>query len=296
MNKRGNGLVIAVIVLAVVCVAFLIGGYMILSAWGGGLAFWKNLPDRIGNVENYTISQKHEVDVDEFTEFEFRTVSSNITVEFADTDTVTAELNGTYRSSRGQVKLVKEEIGDKVKIYVDYPKLSGIFSWNNTGLKVTIPRDMSEMELDFGSVSGNVTIPEGLNVESLEIGTTSGNVQINGIECVDFQYDNVSGRLDFVGDVSGEMDMDSVSGYIKVRAGADVKEMDVQTVSSNVFIWIPGNTDFKYNFKTVSGSFNCEFPVFTQGSGNQKEGYTDENAGLDISVNTVSGNLTIQEQ
>lgn len=294
MNRKGNGLIIAVIVLAVLCVVFLAGGYMLLSAWGGGFAFWKNLPERIGKLETYTIDQVHEVDVDDFDEFDFGTVSSNIEVVFTDSDEITAELKGTYRSSKGQVELVKEEIGDKVKIYVDYPKLSGVFSWNNTGLKITMPRDMEDKNVEFGTVSGSITIPEGLSVEDFKIGSTSGSVKISGLSCDDVDYDNVSGKLEFTGDVTGEMDLNSVSGHIRVAAGASVNEIDAETVSGNVTITIPSGTDFRYSFKSVSGNLDCDFPVFTHGSGNEKTGYTDEDAKMVISVNTVSGNLDIQ--
>ena len=293
MNNKGGGLAVIIIVLAVVCIVFLAAGFLLLSSWGG-IEWWNEFPDRMKNVEEYSISQIQEAEIDGIDKFEFRSVSADMNVVFADTDTVTVELIGSYRSARGKVELKKEKIGDTVKIYVDYPRLSGIFSWNETELTITMPKDMDDRKLVYTSVSGDVDIATGLEVREVSVNTTSGDVQVSDITCEEFRSGTVSGRLDIKGYVENEIRVETVSGDTDIRIFGRTEYIDVDSVSGDVDIFLEDNMEFKFNFDTVSGDFDCEFPVYAQGGKNDRNGYTDENADLDIDINTVSGDLRIR--
>ena len=113
MNNKGRGLLIAVIVLAAVCIVFLSVGFMILRTWGGN-TWWSEIPNNIKNVEEYSISQIQQTPISGYDNFEFSSVSADMDIVYANTDTITVELKGSYRSGRGQVELRKVTSGDKV--------------------------------------------------------------------------------------------------------------------------------------------------------------------------------------
>ncbi|MFO7611659.1 MAG: DUF4097 family beta strand repeat-containing protein [Clostridia bacterium] len=293
MNNKGKGLVAVVIVLAVICVLFLAGGWMLMSAMNG-FDWWRNIPERIGEAEEYNISETQEAYVSDADRFEVSSVSSDITVVFADTDKVTVKLEGTYRSSRGTVELKKRVSGDTVHIYVEYPKFSGLFTWNRTSLTVTVPRDMEDTAMMMNSVSGNVTIPSGWELKSLQVNTTSGNVNTEYMTCDEFRYITVSGNLVLFGDIKNRIDAETVSGKVDLTLKSSTGDVNVNSVSGNVVARLEKDAAFRFSFSTVSGNFKSAFAVFTQGGNNSRSGYTSDVADMHIDVNTVSGDLDIK--
>ncbi len=293
MKNRGGGLLVTIIVLAAVCIVFLSAGFMVLRTWGGN-TWWREIPNNIKNVEEYSISQIQQTPVSGYDNFEFSSISADMDIIYANTDTITVELKGSYRSGRGQVELRKETSGDKVHIYVHYPKLYGLFSWNETDLTITMPMDMDKSDLTFNSVSGEVDIPSGLQARNISINSTSGDVQADDVQCEEFRYENVSGELDLTGYISERIDVDTVSGDTDIMLYGKVEKIVVNGVSGDVKITLEKDSDFKFEFDTVSGDFDCAVPVYSQGGRSDRTGYTELNADMEIDVNTVSGDLNIR--
>lgn len=293
MNNKGRGIIIVIVVLAAICITFLTAGYLILNAWGG-FDWWNEIDTRVKDVEEYQINDIEQADLDEFSKFRITSVSADIDLVYADTDTVTVELKGSYRSGRGQVELRKETSGNTVHIYVHYPRNSGMFSWNNTDLTVTLPADMEGEELDFTTVSGEVRIPKGMKVDEMKVNTTSGDVQAYGIECYEFGSNNVSGKVRLTGDVSDRIRIETVSGDAYLVLYSDVSDIDVNTVSGDIELQLLRDAEFSFEYSTVSGDFECDFPIYQQGSKNDISGYTGDGAKMDMTLNTVSGDLAIR--
>lgn len=293
MNNNGKGLVAVIIIIAVLCIVFLAAGFMVLSAWGG-LEWWEKIPENAKNVEEFSINEIQEAKVDDYSKFEISSVSADINIVYADTDTVKVVLSGSYRSARGKIKLVKETLGKTVKIYVDYPKLSGLFTWNETNLTVTLPKDMQDKVLVFSTVSGDVDIPAGLKVESVRVNTTSGDVQVDSVECIQFESDTVSGETDVSGVIADSVKVNTVSGDTDIRLTNGTERVSISSVSGSADIILDKNMDFTFDFDTVSGDIDCSFPVYMSGDKSDKAGFTSENAELEIDVDTVSGDLTIR--
>ncbi len=294
MNKKGNGLVTVVIILAVVCIVFLAAGFSLLAAWGGA-RFWEEIPDRIKNVEDFSINQTQEHEIEGIERFEFVSVSADMDIVFTDTDKVSVLLKGTYRSSKGTVELKKEVIGNTVRIYVDYPNFSGIFNWNETDFIITMPRDMESREIKFTTVSGDVDIPSGFKAGRISVNSTSGDIKAANVTCDRFTTGNVSGNLDLAGVIREEIRVDNVSGDTDIDIQNELDIIFVSSVSGDVDLIIDRNIEFKFDFDTVSGSFDCDFPVYENGGKNNRKGYTDESADMDIEINTVSGDLRIRD-
>lgn len=293
MNNKGRGLVILIIVLAVVCVVFLAAGSVLLSALRG-FDWWNEIPARVKNVEEFTISQTQQVDLYGVDVFEFSSVSADIEIIYEDTSTITVELNGTYRSGRGQVELKKIVKGDTVHIYVDYPGMSGLFSWIDTDLVITMPMDMGNRQLIFNSVSGDVDIPAGLEASEIFVNTTSGDVEADDVQCDEFKSQSVSGELDLTGYVSDLIRVETVSGDTEIMIFGVTEKVSVSGVSGNVEIYLEKDAEFKFEFNTVTGGFKCEFPVYSQGGKNDREGYTENGASMELDIDTVSGSLEIR--
>ena len=179
-------------------------------------------------------------------------------------------------------------------IYVHYPKLSGLFFWNKTYLTITMPKDMKDSDISFSSVSGEVDLPSGIQAKKITVHSTSGEVQADDVQCEEFEYGNVSGDLDLTGYISERISVDTVSGDSDIMIYGMTEKIIVSGVSGNVRITLEKDIEFKFDFNTVSGDFDCEIPVYSQGGRSDRTGYTDTSADLDIDVNTVSGDLNIR--
>jgi|GEM_PF-1955008 len=293
MNNKGKGLVTVVIILAVICVVFLVAGFSLLAAWGGA-RFWEEIPNRVKNVEDFSINQTQQQEIEGINKFEFSSVSADMDIIFTETDIVTVELKGTYRSSRGTVQLKKEKIGNTVRIYVDYPKLSGIFNWNETDLTITMPMNMQGIELKFNTVSGDIVIPSGLEASEVRVNSTSGDVDATNIECDEFHYGNVSGKLDLTGEVRERIRVDTVSGDTDIDVSEELELIYINSVSGDVDIYLRKDADFRFDYDTVSGDFSSDFAIYESGGKNDRNGFTDQDAEMEIEVDTVSGDLRIR--
>ncbi len=293
MNNKGRGLAILIIILAVMCVVFLAAGSILISALRG-FDWWNEIPDRVKNVEEFTISQTQQAEMYGVDIFEFSSVSEDIDIIYEDTNTITVELNGTYRSARGQVELRKITKGDTVHIYVDYPKILGLFSWNNTDMVITMPMDMGNRKLIFNSVSGDVDITAGMKAGEILINTTSGDIHADDVQCGEFKCQSVSGELDLTGYMSEIVRVETVSGDTEIMIFGETKKVSVSGVSGNVEIYLEKDAGFKFEFNTVTGRFKCDFPVYSQGGKNDREGYTENEADMELDIDTVSGNLDIR--
>jgi len=295
MNKSGKGLVTVIIIIAVLCIVFLAAGFMVLSAWGG-FDWWDKIPESARNVEEFNINDMQQAKVSEFTEFEFSSVSADMDIVYADTDTVTVVLSGSYRSSRGKIKLMKQQLGDSVRIYVDYPKINinGLFTWNETHLTITLPQDMRGKELKFSTVSGDVDIPSGIEAESVRANTTSGDIKADYLTSYSFEGDSVSGNVDVSGVIENNVKINTVSGETDIRLAGETESINVGSVSGDVDIILDKVSDFRFKYNTVSGDMTCDFPVYMNGDKSDKAGYTSEGADMEVDINTVSGDLSIR--
>lgn len=140
-------------------------------------------------------------------------------------------------------------------------------------------------EIDIETASGNATV-ENLQCTKLDIETVSGDVRGYNVTASQVDNNSVSGNHTLIGAFS-KIDVESVSGTIKVNSSEALSSVDIETVSGDVDITIP-ETDFCVDFDTVSGDLTSEFPfslngkIKTYGKGIYK-----------YSFETVSGDVTI---
>jgi lia operon protein LiaG len=153
---------------------------------------------------------------------------------------------------------------------------------------------MGDRDLRFTTVSGDIDIPAGMKAGEISTHSTSGDVQVFDVECENFFSGNVSGRLELAGTITGDIRIESVSGDAEINSYVELDKVYVTSVSGDVDIYVDKDLDFKFTFDTVSGDFNCSFPIYESGGRNDRKGYTDESADMDFDINTVSGDLRIR--
>ena len=141
-------------------------------------------------------------------------------------------------------------------------------------------------DLDISSVSGFIDIKE-INVDNLVLKNVSGHINTVDISASTLRANTVSGRIDVMANVENAK-FNTVSGSVKLYAGDNVRNINVNTISGGIILGFPENDGFTAQYSSVSGRFDCEFPIEMSG-----KRATYANGNRDISLNTVSGGMRI---
>lgn len=144
----------------------------------------------------------------------------------------------------------------------------------------------------FGSTPSKdltLTLPKELKALKLEV--VSADVTMNGKFTIDeLDMEGVSGRWK-VGTISARtIDMESVSGDFEVTIGEMPSEIDMDTVSGNMVLYLPENKGFTASIDGVSGELSSDFATITE---KKRQIYGDGSTKID--GDTVSGDIEIRK-
>lgn len=179
-------------------------------------------------------------------------------------------------------------------------------------LVVSVPRAMlesGELDIQLDGVS-NDTYISSAKLNGLNVNGISGSIAIENVSAKDMDLDTVSGLIDVsdcaadaikVVSISGEMTiggifgsarLNSTSGAVWFTDGSDgIKGLEIGTVSGDVTMQLPESAGFNMMVSTVSGDVSSVFELVKNGSN-----YVYGDASADFDIDTVSGDITIQER
>ena len=266
---------------------------------------------------------KGEGNIDEIKEFEansisnisINTVSSDVNVILSKDDKIKVHFHGTTSELSRAPKLETSLNGDKLDISIKYPKqIMSLVNFSlNTKLDVYIPESYKE-SASIETVSGEVSIDK-LQMDNFKTHTTSGDVSINSIVANVTDFNSVSGSThikelfakssDFEttsGDIkieaiTGDLEADSVSGTITASYKEFNNEVEAETVSGDVRLSLPKDSEFKVDFSTTSGELNNDFPLVVTGKIEKRNVKGTVGSGQKtIKIETTSGDASIDKR
>lgn len=141
--------------------------------------------------------------------------------------------------------------------------------------------DSMSKDITTNSVSGRASVDK-VTTDSLSLHSTSGNATINDVISSEVSYSTVSGVFHFDGELKN-LNASSTSGKITVIDTIVPDELDIDTVSGDINVSIPESEDIQIKYNTISGKFNCDFPVLMNKSSSK------------YVFSTGSGDINIQE-
>ena len=175
-------------------------------------------------------------------------------------------------------------------------------------LTVEIPYSMlfSLTMIEIESVSASVSL-DGITANAVRIDTVSGDIMLSSTSAEVSELDSVSGRI-FGNELdvrtleietsSSEISLagafrhisfDSVSGDAVIYGTVTPTSLTVDTVSGDMTLHCPQDDGFTLTFESVSGGFDCDFPIEKRG----KRNICGAGAGS-YRAETVSGDLNIR--
>jgi len=298
--------IVAWSIVAVVCFGILCAG---LSGRGSLFSFpalnfgsWSGYA--YGDSDKYTVGGGS-VSANDIQSVEIHWISGSVDVVAYDGDIILFSEEG-YDGADENYAMRYLAGNDKLIIRFSAPHINRRFlRREQKSLTVKLPRDLSLGEFRLNSVSAGVRL-NGVRAEMFKVNSVSGSIILNDINGDAMTWESVSGHIDAndisastlrAKTVSGRIDvnadlekvtLNTVSGSVKLHAWENVKNVEIKTVSGGIFLGLPENNGFSVRYSSVSGGFNCEFPIEMSG----RRGVY-KNGDSDISFNTVSGGMTI---
>lgn len=224
-------------------------------------------------------------DASEVKKLHIEWVSGNVTLKTADQHNVTFRVDGdsalpfSYQLSGNELDL-------------RYPADNALWkpAWGSKNLTITVPQSWYAREIRI-EVSSAVVEVDGLSTEELKLDTTSGPITASGLCCDQIVASTVSGSVILEG-TAEELKLDTTSGRCQAELDERVREIELDSVSGELELILPESLGFEAEVDTVSGSFRSDIPT----TASSKGVYTCGNGECGISVDTVSGSITIQKK
>ena len=224
-------------------------------------------------------------DASEVKKLHIEWVSGNVTLKSADQHNVTFRVDGdsalpfSYQLSGNELDL-------------RYPADNALWkpAWGSKNLTVTVPQSWYARETNIDVVSAVVEV-DGLSTEELKLDTTSGPINASGLCCDQIVASTVSGNVSLEG-TAEELKLDTTSGRCQAELDERVREIELDSVSGELELILPESLGFEAEVDTVSGSFRSDIPT----TASSKGVYTCGNGECGISVDTVSGSISIQKK
>ena len=224
-------------------------------------------------------------DASEVKKLHIEWVSGNVTLKTADQHNVTFRVDGdsalpfSYQLSGNELDL-------------RYPADNALWkpAWGSKNLTVTVPQSWYARETNIDVVSAVVEV-DGLSTEELKLDSTSGPITASGLCCDQIVAGTVSGSVILEG-TAEELKLDTTSGRCQAELDERVQEIELDSVSGELELILPESLGFEAEVDTVSGSFRSDIPT----TASSKGVYTCGNGECGISVDTVSGSITIQKK
>lgn len=226
-----------------------------------------------------------ELPASQMREIEIEWASGSITVETADTDTITFHEVGDSNSE----PMVYRVEGSKLTISHAEPKVYFGFNFSSDkDLYITLPRDWNCEELSINAASTELTVND-LTAGEIDFDSASGNGEFNRCNVSELNVDCASGTLFFTGSLS-TLDCDTASGDVTAILQNVPRSISFDGASADLDLTLPENAGFSLLLDSISGKFTSEFPTI-----HENGRYICGDGECKIEVDGASGNVTIRK-
>ena len=252
------------------------------------------------NFWNYSSSSSFTYDASEIKKVDITWISGEIEVVAVDgTELTVTETSDSLSNDAKMHYYIKD---DKLTIHYSKAMLKEDINPEQKHLRVEIP---SGIELDIDSVNADVKIGD-MVLGEMKLTTVAGNLEFGNVIASEIKTETVDGDFFAADIVADKFTSDSVSGAVcisKISANeikvktvsgktdmyiAKKSEVTISGVSGEVALAIADDVGATIEFSTMSGTFSSDMPHKTS-----NKTYTFGQGEIQISVDTVSGNLNI---
>ena len=156
-------------------------------------------------------------------------------------------------------------------------------------LTILVPLNWSGRALKVDAASAKLSVQD-LTIQEVEIDTASGSSQFDNCTINSLDIDTASGDVYFEGSLN-KLDCDSASAGVQAVLSNVPYEIDMDTASGCLELFLPEDAGFSVKMDTMSGKFDSTL-TYTEKSGRFVRG----NGACSIDMSSMSGGVTIRSK
>lgn len=269
---------------SIICIIILIVVLAILGVVLFGGLYAVNIHDWNETVNTGFSSDPVLLDSNDIENIRIEWVLGNISIIPGEGNQITVRETGAETAEDAFV--VKQQ-GRTLTIQYCSQKVSfGLFhdTIGSKDLTLTFPKDWYCNKLTVDSVSAAIGI-ESITAKDIEIVNVSGSCSFVDCQVSDFDADTVSGEVTYSG-VAESLDFNTVSADCTAIFTNIPKSVEIDSVSGDTELVMPGEAGYRLEWDSASGDFRCDY------SGNS---HTFGDLGCEITADTVSGDMILKK-
>ena len=200
--------------------------------------------------------------------------------------------------------------GSKKNLYITIPNTITLDSFEcNTVSSSTTIKELIADTIHIDSVSGTIDCYN-LKSKYITLDSTSGNIYSKTVSTTEFYIESTSGKVNIENVKSSTLDIETTSGNILctnleidnvntssssssliLRFKESPSSIKVDSISGNIYLYLPREMKFMMNYDTVSGDLSHEFNLSKDY--NDLYEYATEYPVSHLNIKSISGNLDI---
>lgn len=221
-------------------------------------------------------------------EIEIDWVSGNIRLAPANVSSIQVSESGKDTS---KYPMICQQDGRTLKI--EYCKNTTFGDLKNLkfskDLNILVPMDWSGRALKVDAASAKLSVQD-LTIQEVDIDTASGACQFDSCTVDTLDIDTASGDIYFEGSLN-RLDCDSASAGVQAVLDNVPYEIDIDTASGGLELFLPEDAGFSVKMDTMSGKFDSTL-TYTTKNGR----YIRGNGACSIDMSSMSGGVTIRSK
>ena len=188
-------------------------------------------------------------------------------------------------------KMVCRQDGSTLKIAFCDGSFRNMLKMNppKKDLTILVPKDFSLKELEIDAASADLSV-QNLSVQEVSIDTASGKNSFENCKVDTLDIDTASGDVYFEGSLN-KLDCDSASAGVQAVLSNVPYEIDVDTASGDLVLFLPEDAGFSVKMDTMSGKFDSSL-TYTVKDGR----YIRGNGACNIDISSMSSDVTIRSK
>lgn len=207
---------------------------------------------------------------------------------------VPADIQVDIHTSSGDISI--EELNGPVSLGT----VSGDMRVRNIEGGATISTTSGEVQIDgiggdvdITTVSGNVRLADGNNVQAA-VRTTSGDIELDGVANV-LTLGSVSGEIEVNNARDGQITAETTSGDFTYSGSlASEGRNRISTISGDVNLNLPEDSNFQLNASTVSGDLSSDFELRDGEESRRSRTGRAGSGSAALEIETTSGDVTLR--
>lgn len=207
------------------------------------------------NIYNGNISASGSADPDEIHDISIAWAAGSVTLETGNVTEI------QFRESpETSYPMVWKQVGDRLKIEFSENKHAAPGrSMEAKDLVITVPENWAAQEIEISTASAALTVT-GLTARQVELSSASAVCTFTDCSLDQLEVQTASGDVSYQGRLAF-FDCDASSANLELTLSNVPNEIDVDSMSGDVTLYIPEESEFRAEIDSLSGSFHSDFEV-----------------------------------